>query len=829
MACDITYPAPIGPLAAGTTYYINFSSASANSYFVQLSSLTNSSTGTVDDLYPRGAAFNGSTDTGEDVRFILSGTDLPTAPQPPTGITVTMSGGNGIKLSWTDSQIAAGYNVKRGTSSVGPFSIVATNTTKNFFSDAGLTLGTTYYYVVSAVNPAGESADTAPVAATPVAKLTGPVIGSPGSWGGGGNTIDKVFDGNLSSYFDAVNGSGDWAGLDLGVARNVTAIKYCPRSGFAGRMVGGRFQGANVADFSSGVVTLFTVSATPSEGVLTTQTIANATPFRYLRYLGPANGYCNVAEVEFWSSATGTPPAASPAELTATRTDQQVTLTWSAPVGAAGYSVKRSTTFGGPYATIANVTTPSFTDTGLPTTTLYTRTYYYVVSALNSAGEGVNSAQAEVTMAPAPPTRLTVTADVGNVTLWWDFPGGADSYNVKRSATSGGPYTTIASNLANNSFTAVGAMNGTNYYYVVSAVNAGGESANSAEATLNPPYPWMSREVGSGGGGVLFSNGVFTVSGSGSDIWDSADAFRFVYVPVTGNCTIVARVVSQDNSDSWSKAGVMFRASLDANAANAFIAVTPSNGVTFQYRSSAGGNTANNNTTGLSAPYWVRLVRSGNTFTASRSANGVTWTQQGSSTTISMASVVYVGLAVTAHNNSALCTVTFDNVTLPGWSNWTLPPAPAGLSGVAENGNATLTWASSGTATSYNVKRSTTNGGPYSVVANVTATTFSDSGLTNGITYYYVVSAVNPAGEGTNSVQAAVLPRPPVNVSFAGTSLTLSWPLASEGFTLQSRTNLVLGDWENVTSPTPQIIGDQWQVELPLSDGKDSSFYRLVK
>ena len=80
---------------------------------------------------------------------------------------------------------------------------------------------------------------------------------------------------------------------------------------------------------------------------------------------------------------------------------------------------------------------------------------------------------------------------------------------------------------------------------------------------------------------------------------------------MTGDCTIIARVVSVQNIDPWSKAGVMIRASLDAGAANAFIAVTPGNGVTWQYRSSAGGGTSWNQTGGLSAPYWVKLVRSG--------------------------------------------------------------------------------------------------------------------------------------------------------------------------------------------------------------------------
>ena len=64
-------------------------------------------------------------------------------------------------------------------------------------------------------------------------------------------------------------------------------------------MVGGQFQGANVANFSSGVVTLSTVANTPAEGTMTAQAVTNATSFRYLRYIGPANAFCDAAEVEF--------------------------------------------------------------------------------------------------------------------------------------------------------------------------------------------------------------------------------------------------------------------------------------------------------------------------------------------------------------------------------------------------------------------------------------------------------------------------------------------------------------------------------------------------
>ena len=182
--------------------------------------------------------------------------------------------------------------------------------------------------------------------------------------------------------------------------------------------------------------------------------------------------------------------------------------------------------------------------------------------------------------------------------------------------------------------------------------------------------------------------------------------------------------------------------------------MTPGNGVTWQTRSSTGGTTANAASTGLTAPYWVKLVRSGNTFTGYRSANGVTWAQQGT-TTIAMGTTVYVGLAVTAHNNSSLCAATFDNVTAPGWPV-SQNPVPTGLAAVAvSTSQINLIWNTFTNATSYNVKRSLTDGGPYTHIASgVTATNYQDTGLAGGTIYYYVVSAVVSGIQTSNSVQA---------------------------------------------------------------------------
>jgi uncharacterized repeat protein (TIGR03806 family) len=133
-------------------------------------------------------------------------------------------------------------------------------------------------------------------------KLSGSVIGTPGTWCCG-NFVTNVFDGNLATFFDAPEpGNGDWAGLDFGAGASnaLSLVRYCPRTGQAGRMVGGVFQVANVPDFSSGVITLFGISNTPPEGVYTSRTVSTPSAYRYARYLSPNAGYGNVAEVEFY-------------------------------------------------------------------------------------------------------------------------------------------------------------------------------------------------------------------------------------------------------------------------------------------------------------------------------------------------------------------------------------------------------------------------------------------------------------------------------------------------------------------------------------------------
>jgi hypothetical protein len=131
------------------------------------------------------------------------------------------------------------------------------------------------------------------------APLTGAVIGTSGPYQNDGNVAAKAVDGNLNTFFDGPSANGNYVGLNFGDADVVTQISYAPRSGWASRMVGGIFQGSDSPTFSSGVANLYTITATPKTGALTTVSLPAGQAFEYARYLSPANSFGDVAEIQF--------------------------------------------------------------------------------------------------------------------------------------------------------------------------------------------------------------------------------------------------------------------------------------------------------------------------------------------------------------------------------------------------------------------------------------------------------------------------------------------------------------------------------------------------
>ena len=193
----------------------------------------------------------------------------------------------------------------------------------------------------------------------------------------------------------------------------------------------------------------------------------------------------------------------------------------------------------------------------------------------------------------------------------------------------------------------------------------------------NPlPSPWLDLDVG----GVVvlgsgaYSSGTFTVTGSGTSVGSgTADSMHLVYQPLSGDGSIIARVVSMQGGNNGQTMGVMIRES--TSSGSTLMGATYSSGVVNNpHRLTTGGSGTAGNSLSLSLPCWVQVVRTGNSFSTWGSSNGLNWTQLGSSQTINMSSNAFAGLVVDS-GNSNLETATLDSVSVvPGRTN---PVAPA--------------------------------------------------------------------------------------------------------------------------------------------------------
>jgi len=171
--------------------------------------------------------------------------------------------------------------------------------------------------------------------------------------------------------------------------------------------------------------------------------------------------------------------------------------------------------------------------------------------------------------------------------------------------------------------------------------------------------------------GIPASVGSFTIgppitmTGAGADIWENSDQFHYAYKRLSGVGSITAKVISMTNTHDSAKAGVMIRESLEAGSTHAMVNIQPMNEVQFLRRLETALESEADGQDGVSTPVWVRLTRSGNTFTGEYSVDGNTWETLGSAT-IPMLLDVYIGLIVCSHDANATCTAEFSDVTTTG-------------------------------------------------------------------------------------------------------------------------------------------------------------------
>jgi regulation of enolase protein 1 (concanavalin A-like superfamily) len=282
------------------------------------------------------------------------------------------------------------------------------------------------------------------------------------------------------------------------------------------------------------------------------------------------------------------------------------------------------------------------------------------------------------------------------------------------------------------------------------------------------PADWKSEDIGTAKdnpGSIDVTNGVYTIKGSGNDVWGTADGFRFTYKPLQGDGSVIARVLELPSlpsgladTASSAKAGVMIRETLDPGSKHIATSQLAKRGVEVTFRLETDGDSGYDGAQLFAnpPPVWLRVQRVGNTFTAFASSDGQAWTQLGSSHTAEMAASAFAGLVVSSVYDGASTqdpvVGKFDNVSV---TNQVLAPGPAGLTVGAGDQSAILSWNGVTGATGYNVyRRLKTDTAVTRITASpVTDTTFRDSGLTNGTDYIYAVSSI-----GANGVESALSP-----------------------------------------------------------------------
>ncbi|MEO8616839.1 MAG: LamG-like jellyroll fold domain-containing protein [Luteolibacter sp.] len=689
-----------------------------------------------------------------DANFVASLTG-GVAPPPPNGAPyaasgLTLTAGTGqVSLSWTAGSGATSYSIYRAAESgyASDNAPIATGITGTSYLDTGLNVGTTYYYQVVAVNASGPSGFSGEAHAT-----------TPGV-----NPDSAKY--NFET--DTQHWSSDSSDQITGVATS-TAQHYAGNQSlavtFSGTAAGVSHVNVSEVTVAPGATVTFRIWI-PSGSPIT-----SVEPFLQDYDWAWNSSYYGSLTANAWNTLTLTVPS-----------------TATTPLKLLGLQIRTSAAWSGT-CYIDSVSWPA------------------------------------VTTAPAAPTGLTgltAAAGSGSVTLNWFASATTRNYIIKRSTTNGGPYSAIATTSGTSLWDA-NVVNGTTYYYVVSAVNDAGESANSTQVSVTPAdlralYAFEGNALDTSGNGY---NGTATsvtyptgVVGSQAAQFNGASSRVVIPPSVTGDFTVALWVKTTDSAGSsgdqwWSGKGLVDGEISIAGAdwgtsivGGKFVLGVGSASADTTVASSASVNdgtwhhvAATRNTTTGAMSVYVDGVLSGSGTGPTGSRTGPTQLSIGSlqtgsnylNGTIDEVRMYARILTSTEINNLA--------VVIP-------PSAPTGLSATGAGNSVNLSWFTAIGATGYNVKRSGSSGGSYTTIAtNLTAPSYLDSGLTTGATYYYVVSALNAAGESQNS--------PELGVTLASTTTVTGTSLAaSDGYVRASNSANTAGGSTFATT-NPCRLGD---------------------
>lgn len=552
-------------------------------------------------------------------------------------IVSSASAATAVTLAWDANPETGvtGYQLSYGTSpGVYPNAIdPGTNTTA---SVPGLTEGTTYYFVVSAINQAGLlsprsseisyqvpviPANNAPVAAS---KSVTTAEGAPLPITLGGTDVD----GNALTF--AILG-GPANGTLAGTVPNLT---YNPAANFSGSDQFTFRANDGTADSAPATISI-TVTPVPAIPV-NTAPVFTRNPI----------------------SAAATEDLAFSGQLVAADANTGDVLTFAKVSGPAWLTVSANGMLGGTPLN-SNVGTNSLTvQVSDPFNASSTATLIITVANTNDAPFFKTSPlvfPAGTEKTPYQNQTLAATAT---------DPDAGDSPGYTK--ISGPAWLTVSTTGALGGTPPAGGA-GPNEFTIRASDSAGAFADAILQIKINPalPLPWNIDRIGTTNlaGAASFNAGIFTVAGSGT-LANTADAANYLWQTLSGDGEITARVSTLGNPGTATRVGVMIRESLAANSRQVFIGL---NGVgDFQWlrRTSTGGTAATTSSKGKQTPNaWLRLVRKGGTITASKSNDAASWASLGTST-IALPANCYIGLAVSSGNDDLLNTSQFSNVSV---------------------------------------------------------------------------------------------------------------------------------------------------------------------
>jgi regulation of enolase protein 1 (concanavalin A-like superfamily) len=435
-----------------------------------------------------------------------------------------------------------------------------------------------------------------------------------------------------------------------------------------------------------------------------------------------------------------------------------------------------------------------FQFTSQPTTgdmTLVTR-----VTSLQNTSAAANAGLMfrDSTAAGAPMADVALTAGNGLIFQWRTVTGGTVSSTTIAGIAAGVWLKLVRTG---SSFAAFYSSDGNTWTQVGTAhtiamattARAGlAVSSHSASAAITAtftnfsitPTGWSDADIGSPTlpGSAIFNGQSWIDAASGSDIWGTADELNFVSHPLVGDGSISAQINTMQTTDPSAKSGVMIRESTAAGSRFADVFTLPGGNVYFQWRTSTNGGCGSAQVNGITAPVWVKVSRTGNSFAGYYSTDGVTWNQIGSSITIGMNSSALAGMALVSHTNTLINTSTVRNVSLSA--------APPTIASAAAASPATVT----ATSTALSVLASDPTGESnllytWSEVSGPAAVTFSDNGtntadqttatFTAAGTYVLSVSASYFAGSASASSNVTVtVNQPPISISVTPASSSVN-------------------------------------------------------